>query len=72
VVSCPQVQFSGLSDPTVSQDRHKAHKAVKLKNSKGDLLKAGEKGTQPNVYYIRNFKGEAKKMAAASAAKAKK
>ena len=66
VVSCPSGAriFGDLSDPNSEPSKAlKAHKAVQLKNSKGELLKAGEKGTQPNVYYIRNFKGDLKKMA---------
>lgn len=39
----------------------KKHKPFRLKNNKGDLLKENERGTQPNVYYIRSFKAPAPK-----------
>lgn len=71
VVSCPAKAriFGDLSDPNsdISQALKK-HKPVQLKNNKGALLKAGEKGTKPNVFYIRSFKAAA----AAQPAKAKK
>lgn len=38
----------------------KKYKAVTLKNNKGELLKPGQKGTRPNVYYIRSFKAASK------------
>jgi Fe-S-cluster-containing dehydrogenase component len=34
----------------------KKHKPFRLKNNKGEVLKDNEKGTQPNVFYIRSFK----------------
>jgi Fe-S-cluster-containing dehydrogenase component len=76
VVACPAKArtFGDQSDPNseISQ-LIKKHKAAQLKNNKGETLKAGEKGTQPNVFYIRAFKGEAKKAAApAKKAAAKK
>lgn len=64
VVSCPAKAriFGDVSDPASEVSRLiKKHKAVSLKNNKGELLKPGEKGTQPNVYYIRSFKAVAKK-----------
>lgn len=64
VASCPAKAriFGDLSDPNSEVSKAlKAHKAVQLKNNKGEFLKPGEKGTQPNVYYIRSFKPEAKK-----------
>ena len=63
VVSCPAKAriFGDLSNPNSEPSKAlKTHKAVQLKNNKGELLKQGEKGTQPNVYYIKSFKGEAK------------
>lgn len=64
VASCPAGAriFGDLNDPNseVSQALKK-HKAFQLKNNKGELLKPGEKGTQPNVYYIRSFKASVKK-----------
>lgn len=66
VVSCPAKAriFGDLSDPKseVSQALKK-HKAVQLKNNKGELLKPGEKGTRPNVYYIGSFSAAAAKKA---------
>ncbi|MDA8213761.1 MAG: hypothetical protein M0Z64_00620, partial [Nitrospiraceae bacterium] len=59
VVSCPAKArtFGDLSDPNSEPSKLlKKHKAVQLKNNKGELLKPGEKGTRPNVYYIRSFK----------------
>jgi Fe-S-cluster-containing dehydrogenase component len=64
VVVCPSKArvFGDLidKDSEVSQ-LLKKYKAYQLKNNKGDFLKPGEKGTRPNVYYVRNFKAEAKK-----------
>lgn len=64
VVSCPAKAriFGDMSDPN-SEPRQalKKYKAVQLKNNKGDMLKLGEKGTSPNVYYIRSFKATAKR-----------
>ena len=58
VVSCPASArvFGDQNDPTseISQ-LLKKHKPVQLKNNKGETLKPGEKGTKPNVYYIRSF-----------------
>jgi len=67
VVACPAKAriFGDISDPNSEPSRLiKQYKPVQLKNNKGELLKAGEKGTQPRVYYIRSFKVEEKKAAA--------
>ncbi|MEK6558484.1 MAG: 4Fe-4S dicluster domain-containing protein, partial [Candidatus Margulisiibacteriota bacterium] len=59
VASCPAQAriFGDLDDKNSEVSRLiKKHKAVNLKNNKGELLPPGEKGTRPNVYYIRNFK----------------
>ncbi len=40
----------------------KKYKANQLKNNKGEFLKPGEKGTRPNVYYIRSYKTEVRKV----------
>ncbi|MFN4131821.1 MAG: 4Fe-4S dicluster domain-containing protein [Caldimicrobium sp.] len=58
VEACPAGAriFGDLSDPKseVSQ-LLKKYKAFRLKNNKGEILKPNEKGTGPNVYYIRSF-----------------
>ena len=64
VAACPAKAriFGDLEDKNsdVSQILKK-YKPVNLKNNKGEFLKAGEKGTRPNVYYIRSFKAVTKK-----------
>lgn len=64
VVSCPAKAriFGDLDDANSEPGKLlRKHKAVNLKNNKGEGLKSGEKGTKPNVYYIRSFRAEAKK-----------
>ena len=65
VAACPAKAriFGDLEDQNseVSQVTKK-HKPVNLKNNKGEILKPGEKGTRPNVYYIRSFKPAVKKV----------
>ncbi|MCL5807321.1 MAG: 4Fe-4S dicluster domain-containing protein [Deltaproteobacteria bacterium] len=64
VESCPaNARIVGnIEDPgsEVSQ-LIKKHKPTRLKNNKGEWLKDGEKGTKPNVYYIKSFKAESQK-----------
>ena len=63
VVSCPAgARIVGdLEDPNSKASQLiKKYKSMRLKDNKGEWLKDGEKGTQPNVYYIRNFKADAK------------
>jgi Fe-S-cluster-containing dehydrogenase component len=63
VVSCPSQArvFGDLEDKNSEISKLlKKYKASRLGNNKGELLKAGEAGTKPNVYYIRNFKAAAK------------
>jgi Fe-S-cluster-containing dehydrogenase component len=48
--------FGDLNDPNSEVSRLlKLYPAQRLKNNKGEFLKAGEKGTDPNVYYIRGY-----------------
>ncbi|MCX8028137.1 MAG: 4Fe-4S dicluster domain-containing protein [Thermodesulfovibrionales bacterium] len=64
VAACPSKArvFGDLNDANSEISKLlKANKPVRLKNNKGEILKDGEKGTQPNVYYIKGFKAVAKK-----------
>ena len=64
VAACPAKAriFGNLEDKNSEASQLiKKHKAMNLKNNKGEVLKAEEKGTRPNVYYIRAFKAAAKK-----------
>lgn len=59
VVSCPAKAriFGDQNDPNSELSQVlKKHKPVQLKNNKGALLKAGEKSTKPNVFYVRSYK----------------
>lgn len=59
VLACPaKARTAGdINDPASDVSKLiKKYKAVHLKNNKGEYLKEGEKGTQPNNYYIRNYK----------------
>jgi Fe-S-cluster-containing dehydrogenase component len=59
VVSCPAKArtFGDRNDPSSSVSKLlKKHKPARLKNNKGELLADGEKGTGPNVFYIRDYK----------------
>lgn len=63
VVSCPAKArtFGDRNNPDSEVSKLiKKYKPMRLKNNKGELLKEGEKGTGPNVYYIRSYKVEAK------------
>ncbi len=65
VEACPAKAriFSDLADPNSEASLLlKKHKAFRLKNNKGELLKDNERGTQPNVYYIRSFKVTAQRI----------
>ncbi|MBU1743441.1 MAG: 4Fe-4S dicluster domain-containing protein [Proteobacteria bacterium] len=75
VASCPAKAriFGDQSDPgSEISNLLKKHKAVQLKNGKGELLTPGEKGTQPNVFYIKTFRAETPKGPATKAAGKKK
>ncbi len=76
VASCPAKAriFGDQSDPNseIGQLIKKYNKADRLKNNKGGLLKPGEKGTQPNVFYIKAFRAEAPKGPAKKATANKK
>jgi Fe-S-cluster-containing dehydrogenase component len=59
VTACPAKAriFGDLEDKNSEASQLlKKYKPANLKNNKGEILKPGEKGTMPNVYYIRNFK----------------
>ncbi|OGQ10863.1 MAG: 4Fe-4S ferredoxin [Deltaproteobacteria bacterium RBG_19FT_COMBO_46_12] len=65
VVACPaKARIFGDLDDKNSDVSHliKKYKPSYLKNNKGEFLKPAEKGTRPNVYYIRNFKAVGKKV----------
>jgi Fe-S-cluster-containing dehydrogenase component len=58
VTACPaQARVAGDIKDSASEISKllSKHQARRLKNNKGEFLAEGEKGTQPNVYYIRNF-----------------
>jgi len=59
VAACPaKARTAGdINDPASEISKLlKKHKPVRLKNNKGEFLAEAEKGTQPNMYYIRSFK----------------
>jgi Fe-S-cluster-containing dehydrogenase component len=63
VVSCPAKArlFGDLDDPNSDVSRVlRTYKSFRLADNKGNILKENEKGTQPNVYYIRSFRPETK------------
>lgn len=64
VVSCPAKArvFGDLADRNSEASQLlKKYTPVRLKNNKGEPLKAKDKGTRPNVYYVRGYRAEAKK-----------
>ncbi len=59
VVSCPSKArvFGDRNDSNSAVSKLlRKYKPKRLKNSKGEFLKEGEKGTGPNVFYVRDFK----------------
>lgn len=59
VAACPaKARTAGdINDPSSGVSKLIAkYKPARLKNNKGEYLKADEKGTQPNNYYIRSYK----------------
>jgi Fe-S-cluster-containing dehydrogenase component len=59
VVACPAKArtVGDVNDPASDVSKLIAkYKPRLFKNNKGEYLKAGEKGTQPNNYYIRDYK----------------
>ena len=64
VEACPaKARIMGaVDDPASDAGKLIAkYKPMRLKNNKGEWLKDGEKGTKPNVYYIKSFKAESQK-----------
>lgn len=64
VVVCPSKArvFGDLTDKNSEASLLVAkYKGTRLKNNKGGLLKPGEAGTRPNVFYVRSFKPAAQK-----------
>jgi len=58
VESCPaQARIIGDMDDPNGEVRRLVtqYQGKRLKNNKGEFLQAGEEGTKPNVYYIRDF-----------------
>lgn len=63
VVSCPAEArvFGDRNDSNSKVSKLlKKYKPRRLKNNRGEFLKEGEKGTGPNVFYVREFKPKAK------------
>ncbi len=64
VASCPAKAriFGDMNDKKSDVSRLiKKYRPLSLKSNKGAFLKNQEKGTRPNVYYVRSFKAQAKK-----------
>jgi Fe-S-cluster-containing dehydrogenase component len=58
VAACPADAriFGDLQNPqSQASQLVKKYPALRLKNNKGEMLREGEPGTRPNVYYIRSY-----------------
>jgi Fe-S-cluster-containing dehydrogenase component len=63
-VVCPSQarSFGDLDNPNAEVSQIlKNHEGRRLKNNRGEFLGKGEKGAQPNVYYVRDYSMRKKK-----------